>query len=211
MRKPQRVPTRPDGDENDPPVSPEELAVIRKRDKTYEQERKAARPANEVTRTATPPSSRSLSRPVRITPFAEADIAQAQDDYESREPGLGNRFVEQVRSTLTRIGQNPFQYQVVKGTREHRRAPGASVPVWHLVSRRAGRIGRRRLPGASAGSVAGAAPDDAVGGTVVNAKLDACTIPSQSAYGERNEGVLLAVYSIRMLLVLPLTRKVIQR
>jgi hypothetical protein len=48
VSKPQRVPTRPDGDENDPPVSPEELAVIRERDKTYEQERKAARPANEV-------------------------------------------------------------------------------------------------------------------------------------------------------------------
>lgn len=48
MNKPQRVPTRPDGDENDPLISPEELAVIRERDKTYEQERKAARPASEV-------------------------------------------------------------------------------------------------------------------------------------------------------------------
>ena len=34
------------------------------------------------------------------------------------------RFVEQVRNTLTRTGANPFQYQVVAGTREHRRAPG---------------------------------------------------------------------------------------
>ena len=48
MSKPQRVPTRQDGDENNPPISPEELAVIRERDKTYEQERKAARLASEV-------------------------------------------------------------------------------------------------------------------------------------------------------------------
>jgi hypothetical protein len=48
MSRPQSVPTRPDADENDPPVSPEELAVIRERDKTHEQDRKAARPANEV-------------------------------------------------------------------------------------------------------------------------------------------------------------------
>ena len=76
-----------------------------------------------------------MSRPVRITPLAEADIARAQDDYESREPGLGNRFVEQVRSTLTRIGQNPFQYQVVPGSREARRARVQDFPfgLWYRV------------------------------------------------------------------------------
>jgi toxin ParE1/3/4 len=76
-----------------------------------------------------------LSRPVRITPLAEADIARAQDDYEAREQGLGNRFVEQVRTTLTRIGNNPFQYQIVAGTREHRRAPVHRFPfgVWYRV------------------------------------------------------------------------------
>jgi toxin ParE1/3/4 len=76
-----------------------------------------------------------LSRPVRITALAEGDIARAQDDYEAREPGLGNRFVEQVRSTLTRIGHNPFQYQVITGTREHRRAPVHQFPfgIWYRV------------------------------------------------------------------------------
>jgi len=52
-----------------------------------------------------------LSRAVRITPLAEADIERAQDEYEAREQGLGNRFVKQVRTTLTRIGDNPFQYK----------------------------------------------------------------------------------------------------
>ena len=76
-----------------------------------------------------------MNRPVRITPLAEGDIAFAQDDYETREPGLGNRFVEQVRSTLTRIGNNPFQYQITKSTREHRRAPVHQFPfgTWYRV------------------------------------------------------------------------------
>ena len=76
-----------------------------------------------------------MSRPVKITPLAEADITKAHDDYESREPGLGNRFVGQVRSTLTRIGQNPFQYQVVQGTREHRRPPVRQFPygLWYRI------------------------------------------------------------------------------
>jgi toxin ParE1/3/4 len=76
-----------------------------------------------------------LNRPVTLTPLAEADVAAAQDDYEAREAGLGNRFVEQVRTTLTRIGYNPFQYQVIKGTREHRRAPVHQFPfgIWYRV------------------------------------------------------------------------------
>jgi hypothetical protein len=46
--KPTPAPTRPDADQDDPPVSQEELAVIRERDKTYDQDRRAARPAEEV-------------------------------------------------------------------------------------------------------------------------------------------------------------------
>jgi hypothetical protein len=76
-----------------------------------------------------------LIRPVRLTPLAEADVARAQDDYESRELGLGNRFADQVRSTLTRIGQNPFQYQIVPNSLGNRRAPVHRFPfsVWYQV------------------------------------------------------------------------------
>lgn len=76
-----------------------------------------------------------MNRPVVLTPAAEQDIALAQDDYESREAGLGNRFVEQVRITLTRIGQNPFQYQVVPDSFGSRRAPVRQFPwsVWYQV------------------------------------------------------------------------------
>jgi hypothetical protein len=47
MSKPAHIPTR-DDTEQDPPVSQEELDVIRERMKTFERDRKAARPADEV-------------------------------------------------------------------------------------------------------------------------------------------------------------------
>lgn len=48
-----------------------------------------------------------MNHPVVLTPVAEQDVARAQDGYEARAPGLGNRFVKQVRDTLTRISRNP--------------------------------------------------------------------------------------------------------
>jgi hypothetical protein len=63
-----------------------------------------------------------VTRPVRLTALAETDIARAQDDYEAREPGLGQRFAAQVASTLIRIGQNPFQSQILPDASETRRA-----------------------------------------------------------------------------------------
>ena len=76
-----------------------------------------------------------MTRPVRITPLAEADIESAQDGYEAREQGLGNRFVLQVRATLDRIAANPFQYQIVSGTRDARRARVHDFPfgLWYRV------------------------------------------------------------------------------
>ena len=76
-----------------------------------------------------------MNRPVRLTALAEADIAHAQDAYEERELGLGNRFATQVGNTLTRIGKNPFQYQIVPGASETRRAPVRNFPygVWYRI------------------------------------------------------------------------------
>jgi hypothetical protein len=73
--------------------------------------------------------------PVSITPLAEADIERAQDDYEAREQGLGNRFVLQDRATLDRIVANPFQYQIASGTRDARRARVHDFPfgLWYRV------------------------------------------------------------------------------
>ena len=76
-----------------------------------------------------------MNRPVVLTPAAEGDVARAQDHYEPREAGLGNRFVEQVRATLTRVSQNPFQYQVIPDSFGSRRAPVRQFPwsVWFQV------------------------------------------------------------------------------
>lgn len=48
MNRPAHTPHRPDAAENDPPVTPEEIDVIRERMKTYDEDRTAARPADEV-------------------------------------------------------------------------------------------------------------------------------------------------------------------
>ena len=69
-----------------------------------------------------------MTRPVRLTALAETDIARAQDDYEAREPGLGQRFAAQVASTLIRIGQNPFQSQILPDASETRRASVRNFP-----------------------------------------------------------------------------------
>ncbi len=73
-----------------------------------------------------------MKRLVRITAIAEADIAKAQDYYESRETGLGNRFVTHVRDTIARIAQNPFTYQIAI---EDARPRVADFPygVWYRV------------------------------------------------------------------------------
>jgi hypothetical protein len=47
MSKPQPVPQRSEADEN-PPASAEELDILRDREKVYPEQRKAARPADEV-------------------------------------------------------------------------------------------------------------------------------------------------------------------
>lgn len=48
MSKPAHVPALPDAEQSAPPVSPEEFDIVRERMKTFEQDRKAARPADEV-------------------------------------------------------------------------------------------------------------------------------------------------------------------
>jgi toxin ParE1/3/4 len=74
-----------------------------------------------------------LTRAVRITPLAEADIAGAQDWYESKQPGLGLRFVEHVRATIQRIGQNPFQYQIAFENARRARVREFPYAVWYRV------------------------------------------------------------------------------
>ena len=147
MSKPAHGPTRPGDDRTDPEPSRAEIDIVNERDRDYRTQREAARPAHEACGTAPAPSSRCLSRPVRITPLAEADIERAQDDYEAREHGLGNHFVLPVRVTLDRIAVNPFQYQIVSVTRDAQRARVHDFPFGLLYRvEPAQRTARRKSP-----------------------------------------------------------------
>ena len=51
---------------------------------------------------------------------AKADVRLAARRYELQRPGLGREFVVEVDAALNRLGENPFQYQVLH--REARRS-----------------------------------------------------------------------------------------
>jgi plasmid stabilization system protein ParE len=74
-----------------------------------------------------------LNRPIFL-PAAEADIQQAFDWYEAREPGLGVDFLERVEEAAAKISANPFQYQVVEA--DVRRAPVPKRPyaLWYRIA-----------------------------------------------------------------------------
>jgi hypothetical protein len=44
---------------------------------------------------------------VKFLPPARSELAEAIDYYDSREPGLGSQFAEEVKRTLQRILQYP--------------------------------------------------------------------------------------------------------
>ena len=47
---------------------------------------------------------------VRLRLAAEADIQEASEWYEDREPGLGGRFLDELGSTFTKIRLSPLQF-----------------------------------------------------------------------------------------------------
>jgi len=50
---------------------------------------------------------------VIFTPPARAELLDAQDWYEARQPGLGMRFREEVEATVLRLQENPHQFPIV--------------------------------------------------------------------------------------------------
>jgi hypothetical protein len=45
-----------------------------------------------------------LTHPVRLSALAALDIQQAREWHDAQEPGLGDRFLQRVNETMTRIG-----------------------------------------------------------------------------------------------------------
>jgi len=97
-----------------------------------------------------------LNRPVRLSALAARDLQEARDWFDSREPGLGDTFLERVNDTIRRISENPFQYQVAvldlrrAPVRRHRFSiwyrvlPDESIVVAALSDRRDISLARRR-------------------------------------------------------------------
>jgi plasmid stabilization system protein ParE len=49
---------------------------------------------------------------LRLIPEAQADILEAAQWYENREPGLGRSFVEDVQASLQRVSDGPERFPV---------------------------------------------------------------------------------------------------
>jgi toxin ParE1/3/4 len=50
---------------------------------------------------------------VIVTPAARAELLEAQDWYEARHRGLGDRFLEEVEATVLRLRENAHQFPAV--------------------------------------------------------------------------------------------------
>jgi plasmid stabilization system protein ParE len=59
-------------------------------------------------------------KPVTIRPAAADDIDEAFAWYQRQSPGLGDRIIGALRTTLSAIAANPELYQVL-----HRETPAA--------------------------------------------------------------------------------------
>jgi hypothetical protein len=49
-------------------------------------------------------------KPVQLAPEAVTELAEAATWYESREPGLGDRFLEEVGGVLPTLGTRPRSF-----------------------------------------------------------------------------------------------------
>ncbi len=75
-----------------------------------------------------------MTRTFVLRPEAEAEVIEAATWYEQKNQALAARFVQEFRSTLARVVDNPFQYQIVED--EMRRAPLVGFPygILYVVS-----------------------------------------------------------------------------
>lgn len=75
-----------------------------------------------------------MNRRTFVRPEAQFDVREAALWYEGREPGLGSRFSNEVRASLSLIANNPFRFPMLD--EEVRRALVNSFPysIYFLTS-----------------------------------------------------------------------------
>lgn len=54
-----------------------------------------------------------MKRRTFVRPEAQTDIREAAQWYESRESGLGPRFVDRIRNTLQQVADHPLRFPIV--------------------------------------------------------------------------------------------------
>ncbi|NOT61931.1 MAG: type II toxin-antitoxin system RelE/ParE family toxin [Acidobacteria bacterium] len=60
-----------------------------------------------------------MTRQFIVRPEADADMDDAYDWYELQNPGLGATFQQAVLTSLRKIQQHPFSYQVIYDETRH--------------------------------------------------------------------------------------------
>ncbi|MEK6304472.1 MAG: type II toxin-antitoxin system RelE/ParE family toxin [Acidobacteriota bacterium] len=75
-----------------------------------------------------------MKRRVSIRPEAQADVKEAASWYESREPGVGIRFKNEVQTTSRRIGENALMFPAMDS--RVRRALLRSFPFTSQLKRK---------------------------------------------------------------------------
>ena len=74
-----------------------------------------------------------MSLLVILRPEAQADISNARDYLEEARPGLGAKFLAQVRQTLERIESMPEMYGVVWGDVRAARTRKFAYIVYYVI------------------------------------------------------------------------------
>lgn len=67
-----------------------------------------------------------MNRTLVVLPRAEAEVNDAAGWYASRNPSSAVKFTDAFQVALTRLGENPFPYQIVQD--QMRRAPLRGFP-----------------------------------------------------------------------------------
>jgi len=55
-----------------------------------------------------------MKRRTFVRPEAQSDIREAAWWYEDREPGLGVRFLSEIRTSLQHISDNPLMFPIIE-------------------------------------------------------------------------------------------------
>jgi len=55
-----------------------------------------------------------MKRRTFVRPEAQTDIREAAKWYEERESGLGLRFLDEIRTSLQRINDNPLRFPIIE-------------------------------------------------------------------------------------------------